>query len=355
MSTLYLTEQGTYVKKNGDTLVVHLPANEKTQTPKRKVRVPLLKLDQVILFGNVQLTTQVITALLEQGVEVCYCTSRGRYLGRLNSPFSKNSFIRLEQHRAHDDPQRSLALAKAFVWGKLANMRAMLMRANRKRKDGALTDASISLKSIMERVESLDPASACAAADPSQPQKATRYGALLGLEGAGAAQYFRVFPLLINGEWGFNRRQRRPPTDPINALLSFGYSLLTNQAASAVNVVGLDPFVGYLHSSQYGKPAMALDIMEPYRPLIVDSTVITLINNGMLTHDDFAEEMGAWRLTNRGRRVFLQKYEDRLNTEITHPAFGYKVTYRRCLELETRLAAKWLMREIAEYRPLVVR
>ncbi|RMD59184.1 CRISPR-associated endonuclease Cas1, partial [Candidatus Parcubacteria bacterium] len=196
---------------------------------------------------------------------------------------------------------------------------------------------------------------ATAPADPAQPQKESRYGALLGLEGAGAAQYFRVFPCLIKGEWGFKKRQRRPPRDPVNALLSFGYSLLTNQAASAVNVVGLDPFVGYLHSSQYGKPAMALDIMEPYRPLIVDSTVITLINNGMLTRDDFREQLGAWQLTKRGRRVFLQKYEDRLNTTIVHPEFGYSVTYRRCLELEARLVSKWLMGEISEYKPMVVR
>ncbi len=354
MSTLYLTEQGAHVRKDGDTLIVHLPAKEKANLPKRKVRVPMLKLEQVVLFGNIQLTTRVITALLEQGVEVCYCTAHGRYLGRLNGPMSKNSFLRIAQHRAHHNPSRALALAKTFVWSKLANMRAMLLRAHRKRQEEALIQAAASIKTIMNQINALDPAQA-RVPHPSQPQKDSHYGALLGLEGAGSAQYFRVFAHLLKGNWHFHKRQRRPPKDPINALLSFGYTLLANQTASAVSIVGLDPFIGYLHGSQYGKPAMALDIMEPYRPLIVDSTVITLINNGMITPDDFTETLGAWQLSPKARRIFLEKFETRLNTEILHPAFGYKATYRRCLELEARLIGKWLMNEIPRYRPLVVR
>lgn len=354
MTTLYLTERGSYVKKEGDTLVVTLPANEATQTPKRKVRVPLMKISQVVIFGNTSLSTPVISSILEQGAEVCYCSQHGRYLGRLNSPFSKNSLIRLAQHQAHHDPQRALILAKAFVRGKLANMRAMLLRANRKRQDERIASATESIGNIITQVRALNPHQATRP-DPSQPQKNTRYGTLLGLEGAGSAQYFRVFGCLLKGDWNFQRRQRRPPKDPINALLSFGYVLLMNQAATAVNIVGLDPFVGYLHSSQYGKPAMALDIMEPFRPLVVDSVVMTLINNGMITPADFSEELGAWRLSDRGRRIFLQKYEERLNTEIKHPTFGYRATYRRCLELEVRLLSKWLSGELPDFRVFTVR
>ena len=128
-----------------------------------------------------------------------------------------------------------------------------------------------------------------------------------------------------------------------------------NQVASAVSVVGLDPYVGFLHSSQFGKPALALDVMEPFRPLVVDSVVLTLLNNGMLKRKDFEEELGAWRLTERGRRVFLTKFEERLDTEIKHPVFGHRATYRRCLELEVRLVAKWLTGEIPRYKPFVVR
>ena len=137
--------------------------------------------------------------------------------------------------------------------------------------------------------------------------------------------------------------------------MSFAYTLLLHQVNAAVNIVGLDPFVGFLHSSQYGKPAMALDLMEEFRPLIADSVVITLLNNGMLSEKDFENELGAYRLTAAGRRTFLGKFEERLNTEVTHPVFGYKVSYRRCLEMQARLVAKTLLGEIPSYVPFSVR
>jgi CRISPR-associated protein Cas1 len=175
------------------------------------------------------------------------------------------------------------------------------------------------------------------------------------LEGSGTAFYFGVFERVLSGDWRFQRRSKRPPRDPVNALLSFGYVLLMNEVASAVSVVGLDPYVGFLHSSQFGKPALALDVMESFRPVVVDSVVMTVLNNRMLTEDDFEESFGAWRLSDDGRRTFLAKFEERLSTEIKHPVFGYKVTYRRCLELEVRLVSKWLMGEIGEFEPFMVR
>lgn len=356
MTTLYLTEPGSYVKKDGDTLIVHIPANEERQTAKRKVRVPLMKISQVVVYGNISLTSPVLTSLLEQGAEVCFCTSYGKFLGRLASPLSKNSLIRLEQHQANHDDERTFTLARAFVRGKLVNMRAMLLRANRKRQEDGIEAAAASIKKVTEKLDALVyDENIALRPDPARPQEGSLYGTLLGLEGAGTAQYFGVFGRLLKGDWDFRRRQRRPPKDPINALLSYGYVLLMNQVASAVSIVGLDPYVGYLHSSQYGKPALALDIMETFRPLVVDSVVMTLINNGMLTKKDFVEELGAWRLSDGGRRAFLQKFEERLNTEIKHPVFEYKASYRRCLELEVRLVAKWLTGEIPRYRPFMVR
>ena len=356
MTTLYLTEYGAYVKKDGDTLLVHIPANEERQTEKRKVRVPLMKVSQVVVYGSISLSSPVLTSLLAQGAEVCFCSAYGKFLGRLTPPLSKNSLIRLEQHQAHHDDSRAFALARAFVRGKLANMRAMLLRANRKRQESAIAAAAESIKGVITKLDALvfDEAQALRP-DPSRPQEGSLYGTLLGLEGAGTAQYYRVFGLLLKGDWEFTRRQRRPPRDPVNALLSYGYVLLMNQVASAVSIVGLDPYVGYLHSSQYGKPALALDVMESFRPLVVDSVVMTLINNGMISKDDFVEELGAWRLTDRGRRTFLKKFEERLNTEIKHPVFDYRASYRRCLELEVRLLAKWLTGEIPQYRCFVVR
>lgn len=354
MVTLYLTEQNSILKKDQDCLVVHIPENKARGTEKRKVRIPLIKVSQVVVYGDVTLTSPAIAALLEQGVDICFCSLHGRFRGRLTPPLSKNSLIRLEQHRAHHDPVRAFALARAFVQGKLNNMRTMLLRANRKRNDSDIAQAAEGLKRILAQVEKLVPEEA-APPEPSRPQAETAYGSLIGLEGAGTALYFSVFGRLLNEDWDFERRQRRPPTDPVNALLSFGYVLLMNQVASAVSVVGLDPYVGFLHSSQFGKPALALDVMETFRPLIVDSTVLTLLNNGMLSKKDFKEEMGAWRLTEEGRRTYLAKFEERLDTEIKHPVFNYKATYRRSLELEVRLVAKYLTGEIPRFRPFMVR
>ncbi len=356
MATLYLTDPRSLVKKDAETLVVHIPGDERAGVEKRQVRVPLIKVTQVVAYGDVTLTGGAIAALLERGVDICFCSQFGQFRGRLAPPLSKNSLIRLAQHRAHNDPARTLALAQSFVGGKLRNMRAMLLRANRKREDGELAAAAESLRRVIEQVEALRLNDGIIeGADPSRPQAGTAMGTLQGLEGAGTAFYFGAFARLLKEDWGFQKRQRRPPRDPVNALLSFGYVLLTNQVASAVSIVGLDPYVGFLHSSQFGKPALALDIMEPFRPLIVDSVVLTMLNTGMLARNDFREELGAWHLTDKGRRSFLQKFEERLDTEIEHPVFGYKATYRRSLELEVRLVAKWLAGEIDEYRPFAVR
>ena len=155
-------------------------------------------------------------------------------------------------------------------------------------------------------------------------------------------------------QWPFARRIKRPPTDPVNFLLSFGYSLLTNQVASAVQLVGFDHFVGFLHSSFYGRPSLALDLIEEFRPIIVDSVVLTLLNNRMLTPDDFVVELGAYRLKDGRRKMFFTKFEERLNEEVSHPIFGYNVTYCRCIELQGRLLAKCVTGEIEEYPPFLV-
>lgn len=355
MATLYLTEPGTIVKKDQDCLLVHTPEHTETGKSTRKVRVPLIKIEQVVVYGTVTLTSPVITALLKQQVDICYCSASGRFLGRLSPELSKNSLIRLAQHRAHNDPARTFALGQAFVRGKLANMRTLLLRANRKRDDPHIAQAAESLQSTLARVDELDARRAEAAPDPARPQRDTVMGTLLGLEGAGTAAYFGVLGRLLPADMRFDGRHRRPPRDPVNALLSFGYVLLMNQVSSAISLVGLDPYVGFLHSSQFGKPALALDIMETFRPLIVDSVVLTLLNNRMLTERDFREQFGAWRLTESGRRTFLTKFEDRLETTIRHPVFAYQATYRRCLELEVRLVSKWLIGELDKFSAFVVR
>ncbi len=160
---------------------------------------------------------------------------------------------------------------------------------------------------------------------------------------------------MINRQWPFPGRVKRPPTDPVNALLSFGYTLLASKVASAVQLVGFDHFVGYLHSSFYGRPSLALDLMEEFRPVIVDSAVLTLLNKRMLTTNNFISELGAYRLKDESRRIFFTQLEERLSEEIEHPIFGYKTSYRRCIELQARLLAKYITGEIEYYPPFLLR
>lgn len=353
MTTLYLTEPRSLVKKDGDTLLVSIPADKQRDTEARTVRVPMMKVTQVVVMGDSTVTTPALLALLEQQAEISFCDYHGRFKGQLASPMSRNGQLRIAQYAAHVDYGRRVALAREFVAGKLANQRTLLLRSNRKLEDDAITAAAATMQGVLVDVQQV--AGVAEPANPARPQADSAMGRLQGLEGAGSAAYFGVFGRLLRYDLGFQRRVRRPPTDPVNALLSFGYTLLLNNVLSAVAQVGMDPYVGYLHSSQYGKPALALDLMEEFRTPVVDSVVITVINNRIVQAEHFSEELGAYRLSDAGRRRFLEAFEERLATSIEHPVFGYKASYRRCLELQARLAAKLVMGEIEQYTPFRVR
>ncbi len=331
MSTLYLTEQYAYVKKRDDCLLVQLP-------DKQQREIPLLKIDHVIVVGEITLTTPALAALLERGAEICYLSERGDYRGRLSPPFSKNTFLRRRQYATCADAGRTLALARWIVAGKLENQRTMLLRGNRKVNAPEIAVAAESIKRGIAAVPG-----------------ASDLESLRGIEGNGAAAYFGGFGQLLRQDLGFTRRARRPATDPVNALLGLAYTCLMNQVAAAIQTVGLDPYAGYLHAAQYARPSLALDLMEEFRPVVADSVVLTLINNRVVQADDFEAELGTYRLTLAGRRRFYEGFEERLNTEIEHPVFGYKATYRRSLELQVRLLAKWLQEEISAYPPFTVR
>ncbi len=331
MTTLYLTEQYSYVKKRDDCLIVQLP--DKTTR-----EIPLHKIDHVIVQGEITLTTGALTALLEQGAEVCYLSAYGDYRGRLSPPFSKNTFMRQRQYAACADAGRALAVARRFVAGKLENQRTLLLRSNRKLRDADITTATESIKQAMEHAP-----------------KATTLDSLRGMEGSGGAAYFGVFGKLLRDDLGFTKRLRRPPPDPVNAVLGLAYTCLMNKVTAAIQTVGMDPYAGYLHAAHYARPSLALDVMEEFRAPIADSVVLTIINTRVLQASDFEEELGSVRLTKAGRKAFYEQFETRLNTEIMHPTFEYRATYRRCLELQVRLLAKWLEGEIPEYPPFTVR
>ncbi len=360
MTTLYVTEPYSVVKKDGETLVVSTPAQkaagDRPERPARQVSIPMIKVDEVVILGDSTLTAPALAALLEQRVAVTFLDPYGDFRGRMTPAYSRNSLLRLAQFRIHDEPQRSLELAKAFVAGKLANQRTLLLRANRKLQDETIRVAADAIHRLIDQAAALQ-SDGAPPADPGKPQAGTAWGTLQGLEGAGSAHYFGAYGRMLRGgpEMDFSERSRRPPRDPVNALLSFGYTLLLGQCAAAAQLVGLDPYVGFLHSAQYSKPALALDLMEEFRTPVVDSVVLTLVNNRVLEAKDFDAELGSFRLKDGPRRTFLVKFEERLNTEIEHPVFGYKATYRRCIELQARLLAKTLAGEVAAYPAFRIR
>ena len=364
MPTLYLTEEYSFERHDSeDMLLVQIPEwrgkDGSATSSARKERIPLVKIAEVVVVGEITMTASAIHLLLERNIEITFLNQFGQFKGRLSPPFSKNAILRMAQYRAHQDMSKRCELARRFVIGKLSNQRQRLQRFSRTHRDvevsqaiGQLTDLIGGLSTLA--VHQLPRMKPLATGD--HRVEGTALETILGMEGAGSAAYFHCFGKLLSDprQWPFPGRVKRPPTDPVNSLLSFGYSLLTNKVASAVQLVGFDHYVGYLHSSFYGRPSLALDIMEEFRPVIVDSVVLTLLNNRMLTPKDFVGELGAYRLTDQRRKVFFTKFEERLNEEVNHPIFGYKVTYRRCIELQGRLLAKYLTGELEEYPPFFV-
>jgi CRISPR-associated protein Cas1 len=334
MAVLYLAEQGATLRKQGDTLVV-------TKDDQDLQVIPASKVEQVVIFGNVNITTPVIHYLLDQGIDCVFCSSLGKYHGRLFSTESKFGLLRRSQFQALEDEKLGLYLGIQMLTGKLTNQRTFLQRYQRKTGDTNLGGAIDSLQDMLDRLG-----------------KVSDIGSLHGIEGYASSVYFAAFRSLLKQDLGFVTRVRRPPRDPVNSLLSFGYTLLTYDAQAAIRMVGLDPFLGFFHSSEYSKPSLALDLIEEFRTIIVDSVVLRLINSDILKEDDFskeAERSGMVRLKQEALKTFIRYYEERMLTEVIHPAFNIKVNYRRCLELQARQIARVVTDKQREYRPFLVK
>ncbi len=384
MAIVYLTEQQAWVKREGNCLIVHVPErNEQGAVQgkrERKMTIPLFKVEEIMVFGDITLTTPALTSLLDARISITYLSSHGRYLGQLSPVLTRNSLLRLAQHGTHISFLRRHALAQRFVTGKLRNMKTLLMRYQRTYPEisaapqieslqrcilaaeqtpcqqEVVHEAEIDGEGMSLREPNTEPTEA-GTSIATMSDRMHGLGTLLGCEGAGSAAYFGVFGQLIRCGWehGFTKRTRRPPTDPVNALLSYGYVILTSQIASVLASVGFDPYIGYLHASRYGKPALALDLMEEFRPVIVDSVVLSLLNNHQLEPKDFHRELNSTLMTETTKRLFLQKFEDRMQETIKHPVFGYTVSYRRCIELQARLLGKYLTDEVEHYTPFGIR
>jgi CRISPR-associated protein Cas1 len=333
---LYLNTQGLRVGKSGFVLKV-----QEKETVVQEVRIN--DICQLNLFGNIQLSTQAVQALCESEVPIAYFSMGGWFYGVTQGLGVRNIYLRREQFRLAEVPAFCLRLARSLTAGKIRNQRTMLQRNHIDPPASALNFLKC-MQTEAERAESLE--------------------SLLGIEGNAARTYFQHFSGMIKNDgddnatnhrepspftFDFNLRNRRPPRDPVNALLSLAYSVLAKDLTIVCHAVGFDPFLGFYHQPRFGRAALALDLMEPFRSLIADSAVLSAINTRMVTTRDFIQTGNAVALTPGGRKAFFRAYEQRMDALVTHPIFGYRVNYRRLLEIQTRLLARLISGELATY------
>lgn len=295
----------------------------------------LMEISQLSLFGNVQLSAQALRELASREVPVLHLSYGGWLAAVTTPPPHKNIELRRRQFAAASEPGTCLQVARALVTGKIRNQRTMLRRNARDLPDGVLHRMAEARRRA-ERAVALDQ--------------------LLGIEGTAAREYFAHFALMFKSEadstvpaFEFEARNRRPPRDPVNALLSFLYAMLLKELVVTLVGVGFDPYLGFYHQPKYGRPALALDLMEEFRPLVADSAALSLINNGEVRRQDFIARAGAVALTDSGRKRVIEAYERRLDTLVTHPRFGYALSYRRVFEVQARLLGRFLTGEIPAY------
>jgi CRISP-associated protein Cas1 len=340
LNTLYVTTQGAWLNKDGENVVVSVENVERG-------RVPLHTIGGVIGFGRVLMSPPLLGACCAAGISVHYMTEGGRFLARVEGPVSGNVLLRRTQYRWADDPARRDGIIKSIVAGKILNQRAVLTRAGRDHGDtmpvadrDALSAAADRLAGIVKRTE-----------------KPLDGDQLRGAEGEAGQVYFSVFDHLVRGEkplFTFKGRSRRPPMDATNALLSFAYALLTSDVRGALESVGLDPAVGYLHVDRPGRPSLALDLMEEFRPYFADRLVLSLINRRQLGPKDFQTlDNGATLLTDDGRKTVLVAYQERKRDEIQHPFLDEKITVGLLWFVQAQLLARHLRGDLDAYPPFI--
>lgn len=333
MPSLYLLEQNSRLSRTSKRLVVEQEGAAR--------EIPEFKVERVFLFGNVQVTTQALRFLLSQGADVCFFTMSGKLCGKLVPAEGKNVFLRMKQYAAYQDQGYRLALAKTLAAGKIFNCRAMLQKHGRNHPGAALEPEIARLGEILEEI----------------PKK-TQLSSLLGVEGMAAKIYFTGLARCLRRSFSFDGRRRRPPRDPVNSLLSLSYAMLTAEMFSLTSAVGLDPYVGFLHSLEYGRPSLALDLVEEFRPAVADRLVLELVNREMLSESDFeferTEEGEVLKvlLNVEGKKTYFTQYEKRMNS-VVDTGSGQTV-YRRLFESQARQMAA-AIEQRGEYRPFKLR
>jgi CRISPR-associated protein Cas1 len=333
-SPLYVQEQGAFVGKAGQRLVVKKEGQELSS-------VRLIDVSQLVLCGNIGVSAQTIHLLCEVGIPVVHLSMGHWFYGVTHGITLRNAYDRAAQFACAAQPERCLAFAKQLVADKAANQRTLIRRnaASSRELDAALRDID-DLTRRIPQIESLE--------------------SLLGIEGGIAAKYFGRFgdmlkPRDFDARWDFTHRNRRPPRDPVNAMLSFAYALLVKECTVALLSEGLDPWWGFYHQPRHGRPALALDMMEPLRPIVADSAVITAVNTGMVYGRSFETAAAGCMLNDTGRKAMLRAFEARLDQLITHPAFDYRCSWRAAIRVQARLLSRWLRGDIPRYENLVTR
>jgi CRISPR-associated protein Cas1 len=333
LNTLYVTTQGSYLHKDGETILVKIEGEE-------KLRLPIHTISGIVCFGNVSVSPFLMAHCAEHSVGLSFLTDYGRFLARVHGKTSGNVLLRREQYRMADSSEACIKVARNIVAGKIANSRTVLQRAVRDhshlKEKGDLVQAIGRLSYCIERldrVESLD--------------------SLRGIEGEGGNIYFSVFDHLIVAQkdiFSFSERNRRPPRDMVNCLLSFFYTLVMNDIRSALEGVGLDSYVGFLHRDRSGRASLALDLMEEFRPFIADRLVLSLINRLQIKKEGFEQSAaGAVLMTDETRKTVLSAYQQRKQEEITHPYLNETVPLGLIFHLQALLLARFIRGDLDGY------
>ena len=325
MANLYLTEQNSILRKTGDRLIVE-------KDDKILLDVPCHKIQAVLIFGNVQFTTQAVHELFEHGIEMAILTRSGKLIGQITSPATKNITLRVRQFKKYEDEVFRLEFAKTIVAAKIQNGLNLIRLYAYNHPEVNITDANNALKSSIESVGT-----------------SANLDQLLGTEGSAARIYFDAFGRMIRGEFGFPGRRKRPPTDPVNAMLSLSYTMIFNEITSLLDGLGFDPYLGFFHSPDYGRASLAADLEEEFRAPVADRFVLNLINNRVFCSEDFhANPKGdGIYFTRDDMKRYFAEYEKYLNREFDHPRIGTKTSLRKCFWLQAEKLARTIQDNVA--------
>jgi len=327
MSAIYVTEPGSQVRVSSRQVIV-------TKGKEQLLSMPLIKVERLLLFGPIQVTAQAVNILMDEGVDITYLSSKGRFRGKIQPAESKNVLVRVAQYERFLNEEFTVELARAFVSAKVSNGRALILRYQRNYPD---MDFSAEIKSIENNLNKLE--------------KQNSVATIMGMEGTSTATYFKAFGKMFRTEFRFDKRTRRPPKDPVNAVLSFGYTMLTNEVFSLISAHGLDPYIGFLHGLSYGRPSLALDLVEEFRHPFIDRFTLSLFNNNVFVKEDFhAVENEGIYFTEEAVKRYFGHYERRIKEVFKIENTEKEVTFRQLFKIQIQKLGQAILKNI-QYEP----